>query len=112
VEVSAVGYLSAQKEVDVISSLRASQIDIVLHRDPEAVNLDLLNGACLRRHAKQTKRAISALKSGNFTAAQKQLDEAFKSSPSNPDLNFLLDICNFQKKDFGQAQTYWARQRI
>lgn len=106
VEVSAVGYLSAQKEVDVISSLRASQIDIVLHRDPEAVNLDLLNGVMPPQARKQTKRAISALKSGNFTAAQKQLDEAFKSSPSNPDLNFLLGYLYFQKKDFGQAQTY------
>jgi tetratricopeptide (TPR) repeat protein len=106
VEVSAVGYLSAHKEVDVMSSLRPSQIDIVLHRDPEAVNLDLLNSLMPPQARKQTKRAISALKSGNLTAAQKQLDEAYKSSPSSAELNFLLGYLYFQKKDFAQAQTY------
>ena len=106
VEVSAVGYLSAHKDVDVTSSLRPAQIDIVLHRDPEAINLDLVNSLMPPKARKETKRAVSALKSGNLKAAQKQLDEAYKSSPSSADLNFLLGYLYFQKKDFAQAETY------
>src|ERR1700730_5735411 len=41
VEVSAVGYLSTHKELQVMNSERPEQIDIVLQRDPEAINLDL-----------------------------------------------------------------------
>ncbi len=41
VEVSAVGYFSAHKELQVISSLRPLEMDIVLHRDPSAINLDV-----------------------------------------------------------------------
>jgi len=106
VEVSAVGYLSTHKELQVMNSLRPSQIDIVLHHDPEAINLDIAGGVLSPRARKETKRAVSALKSGNLKEAQKQLDEAYKLSPASADLNFLLGYLYFQKKDFVQAGTY------
>ncbi len=106
VEVSAVGYLSTHKELQVTNSLRPAQIDIVLHRDPEAINLDVAGAVLSPKARKQTKRAVSALKSGNLKEAQKQLDQAYKLSPSSPDLNFLLGYLYFQKKDFAQAGTY------
>ncbi len=105
-EVSAVGYLSTHKELQVVSSLRPAQIDIVLLRDPEAVNLDVLNAPLAPKARKQTKRAITALKSGNLKEAEKQLDVAYKSSPSSPELNFLLGYLSFQKQDYAHAQTY------
>src|SRR6202790_4384515 len=106
VEVNAVGYLSARKELQVISSLRPEQVDIVLQRDPEAVNLEIGNAVLPPKARKDTKRAVSALKSGNLKEAQRQLDQAYKLSPSSPELNFLLGYLYFQKKDFPQAQTY------
>jgi len=106
VEVSAVGYLSAYKDVGVTNSMGPGQIKIVLQRDPEAINLDVESAILSPKARKQTKRAVSALKSGNFKRAQKQLDEAYKLSPSSPDLNFLLGYLYFQKKDFAQAETY------
>ena len=106
VEVSAVGYLSTQKEVQVMNSLRPAEIEIVLQRDPSAINLDVSDRILSAKARKETKRAVSALKSGNFNHAQKQLDEAYKSAPSSADLNFLLGYLYFQKKDFEKASSY------
>lgn len=106
VEVSAVGYLSSHKELQVMNSLRATEIDIVLHRDPEAVNLDFATAAVPQKARKEAKRAVSALKYGNLKEAQKQLEQAYKLSPSSAELNFLMGYLYFEKKDFVQAQTY------
>jgi cytochrome c-type biogenesis protein CcmH/NrfG len=106
VEVSAVGYLSAHQELQVASSQGPLQIEIVLHRDPEAINLDVVGAVMSPKARKETKRAVSALKSGNLKEAEKQLGEAYKLSPSSSDLNFLLGYLYFQKKDFAQAGTY------
>ncbi len=108
VEISAVGYLSLHKELQVMNSLRAAEIDIVLHRDPEAINFDAADAVLSPKARKATKRAVSALKSGNFNAAAKQLDEAYQLSPTSPDLNFLLGYLYFQKKDFTRAGSYLA----
>jgi len=106
VEVSAVGYLSVHQDLQVANWLRPAEISIVLHRDPDAINLDVAGAVLSPKARKETKHAVSALKSGNLKEAQKQLDEAYKSSPSSADLNFLLGYLYFQKKDFAQAETY------
>ncbi len=106
VEISAVGYLSTRQEIQVTNTIRAAQSDIILHRDPEAINLDIGKAVLPPKARKETKRAVSALKSGNLKEAQKQLDAAYKLSPSSPELNFLLGYLYFQKKDFSQAGTY------
>jgi len=106
VEVSAVGYLSTRKELKVANSLGPSLTDIVLNRDPEAINLDASDTVMSPKARKQTKRAVSALKSGNLKEAQKQLGAAYKLSPASPDLNFLLGYLYFQERDFAQAGTY------
>ena len=106
VEISAVGYLTSHKEVQVLNTVRATQIDVVLHRDPEAINLDLANAVLTPKARKKAKKAVSALKSGKLNEAQKQLSEAYALSPSNPELNFLQGYLYFQKKDFAQAETY------
>jgi tetratricopeptide (TPR) repeat protein len=106
VEVSAAGYLSTLKEVQVMSSLRPVEIDIVLQRDPSAMNLDVADNILSTKARKETKRAVSALKSGKFTDAQKQLDQAYQSAPSSSALNFLLGYLYFQKKDFEKAFHY------
>jgi tetratricopeptide (TPR) repeat protein len=89
-----------------MNSLRPALIDIVLQRDPSAINLDLADRILSAKARKETKRAVSALKSGNFRNAQKELDDAYKSAPSSADLNFLLGYLYFQKKDFEKASTY------
>lgn len=106
VEVSAVGYLSSHKELQVLDSQRPAEIEIVLRRDPEAINLDVAGAIMSPKARKQAKHAISALKSGNLPAAQKQLDQAYKLAPSSPEVNFLLGYLYFEKKDFAQAGNF------
>jgi len=109
VEVSAVGYLTVHKQLQVMNLLRPLQLDIVLERDPAAINLDVSDAAMPAKARKETKHAVSALKSGNLPAAQKQLDEAYKLAPASPDLNFLLGYLYFQKKDLAEASTYLGK---
>lgn len=105
-EVSAVGYVSEHKEVQVLNSLGPIKVDVVLHRDPAAIHLDVNDEVLSPRARKETKRAIAALKSGRLPQAQKYLDQAYQLSPSSPDLNFLLGYLYFQKKDFARAERY------
>lgn len=105
-EVSAVGYLSTHKELHVTESLRPLESEIVLHRDPSAINLDVAEAVMSPKARKQAKHAISLLRSNKLDAAQKQLTQAYQLAPSSPDLNFLLGYVYFQKKDFAQAENY------
>lgn len=106
VEISAVGYLTGHAEVNAMDQMRPVQIEVVLQRDPSAVNLDVAGRIMTPKARKGARRAISMLKSGNLTGAQKQLAQAYELSPSSPELNFLLGYLYFQKRDLAQAGTY------
>jgi tetratricopeptide (TPR) repeat protein len=106
VDVSAVGYLTTHKEIQLMDTLRPAEIDVVLRRDPSAINLDVVDATMSPKARKDAKRAISDLKSGKLPQAQKHLDQAYKMSPASPDLNFLLGYLYFQRKDFIQAGNY------
>jgi tetratricopeptide (TPR) repeat protein len=105
-EISAVGYLSSYQDLKLIAIRSVQDFDVVLHRDPSAVSLDLADRLAPGKVRKQTARAVSALKSGNLKEAQKQLELAYQSAPSSSDLNFLLGYLYFQKRDFAQAGSY------
>jgi tetratricopeptide (TPR) repeat protein len=109
VEASAVGYLSAHKELKVGSTLLEQKVEIVLQRDPSATQLDVADGMLSPKIRKDTKRAVSALKSGKLQDAQKYLEAALKFGPADSNLNFLLGYLFFQKRDFAQASTYLGR---
>lgn len=106
VEVSAVGYLTTHKELRVMDTLRPAEIEIVLRRDPSAVNLDVMDTIMSPKARKDAKRAISLLKSGKLPEAQKRLDHAYALTPASPELNFLLGYVYFQKRDLVHAGTY------
>jgi len=106
IEISAVGYLSTHREVQVSSVIVQVQFDVILQRDPTAVNLDIDNNALSPKARKETKRAVIALKSGNLKDAEKHLNEAYNAAPSDANLNFLFGYLYFQKKDFARAVNY------
>lgn len=106
VEASAVGYLTTHKQVQVMDSFGPVQVEIVLHRDPAATSFDITDGTMPPKARKETKRAVSALKSSKLDDAQKHLSEAYKLAPASADLNFLLGYLYFQKRDLTQAGTY------
>jgi tetratricopeptide (TPR) repeat protein len=106
VEVSAVGYLTEHKELQIISAFNTLRLEMVLHRDPAAVELSVADAAMPPKARKEAKHGISALKSGNLNEANKRLDAAYKLAPSNADLNFLLGYLSYEKRDFGKAQSF------
>jgi tetratricopeptide (TPR) repeat protein len=110
-EISAVGYLSAQKHVDITGLTENINVDVVLERDPAAVNFDAAGTADATmspKASKETNRAVLAFKSGSLKEAQKHLELAYKLAPSSARVNFLLGYQSFQQKKLDQAQTYLA----
>ena len=103
IEVSAVGYLSAHKELQVMTATVPITVDVTLQKDPQALNLDVADAALPPKARKETKHAISALKSGKWNDATRHLDAAQKIAPQNADLNFLLGFAYYQKKDLEGA---------
>jgi tetratricopeptide (TPR) repeat protein len=106
VEVSAAGYFSQRKQIQLADSVRPVETEILLHRDASAINLDLASAIMSSKARKQAKRAIKLMKSGNLAEAQQPLELAYRMAPSSPELNFLLGYLCFQKKDFACAANY------
>ena len=106
IEVSALGYVSARQPVQLVSTIHPVPIDIVLQRDPSAINLNVEEGIISAKARKEVRHAVSELKVGDFSGAQKHLEAAYKLAPSSSDLDFLLGYLYFQRKDYAQAQTY------
>ncbi|MGC2194921.1 MAG: tetratricopeptide repeat protein, partial [Terriglobales bacterium] len=103
IEISAAGYLTAQNQFEVMDSLHAAEISIVLQRDPSAASIDSTDPVVPPKVRKLTKHAIGLLRSDRFPQAEKQLDQAYTLAPASPDLNFLLGYLYFKKKNFAKA---------
>jgi len=106
IEISAVGYLPAHKEVQVISSWAPVRVEVTLQKDPTAVNLELADALLPAKARKNAKHGVEALKSGKWNEADRNLEAAYKFAPDNPDLNFLLGYVFYEKKDYGRASDY------
>ena len=110
IEVSAVGYLTAHKEINVLGALSTYREEITLERDPTSVELNAPTVTQMpKKAAKETLRGVAALKSGNYKEAQKRLDAAYKVMPASVDLNFLLGYLSMQQKQLDLAQNYLGR---
>ena len=106
IEVSAVGYLSSHKEFQATNSVAPFTFEIVLQKDPAAVQFNISDAAMPAKARKDAKHGVSALKSGKWDEAGKRLAAAYKTAPENSDLNFLLGFLYFQKKDYGRAADF------
>jgi tetratricopeptide (TPR) repeat protein len=108
-EISAAGYLSTQKEVEVAGLTDTLQVQVTLQKDATAINLDATGTADALMPAKASKdtaAAVAALKSSNLKEARKRLDSAYKVVPESGRVNFLMGYLFFEQKDFDQALTY------
>jgi tetratricopeptide (TPR) repeat protein len=106
IEVSAVGYLSERRQLQVVNSWNPVQLKFTLKRDPEAINLDVPDMGISAKARKEVKRGVSALKSNNLKEAEKRLGAAYRSDPSSSDVNFLLGYLYYEKSDYGRAADY------
>ena len=113
VEVSAVGYLTGYKEVEVhvagLTTLKTHKVEIILHSDPSAVELSASDDAIPPKLRKDATRAVDELKSGNLTKAQKHLDKVYAAVPSSAQLNFLYGYLFLQLKDMEKSGAYLKR---
>jgi tetratricopeptide (TPR) repeat protein len=105
-EVSAVGFLTAHKQVEVANLVDTVEIEVVLERDPSAIDLDSADASTLPKASIEMKRAVKALKSGNLAEARKRLESTEKFAPASAQLKFLFGYLYFQKDDLALAQTY------
>jgi len=106
IEVRAPGYVSTHQKVEVLGTVQAKPIDIVLQRDPFAVNLEVTDNVISPKARKEARHAVSLLTAGDLTGAQKHLQEAYKLAPSSSDVNFLLGYLYFEQKNYAQASLY------
>ena len=112
IDASAVGYLAEHKEwhiSGVIGGVPERQLQLVMHKDPTAVELSAPDNAIPASARKEAKRAVVALRSANLKEAQKQLEKAFKLAPANAQINFLYGYLYLQQKDFDKAEAYLNR---
>jgi tetratricopeptide (TPR) repeat protein len=109
IEASAVGYLAEHLNWNIggsIGLVKDRQLQLVMHKDPTAVELSASDDAIPPAARKDAKRAVLALKSNNLKEAQKRLDKVYKAAPSSAQISFLYGYLYFQQKDFAKAETY------
>jgi len=115
IQASAVGFLTVHKEIEVSGLTDNLRVEVVLQRDPGAIDLDASGTADALmppKVRKQTDRAFQDLKSGNLKDAQKRLHDAYNQAPSNSQVNFLLGYLAFQQNDFEKAEGYLAQTAV
>ena len=112
IDVSAAGYLMEHKVVNVLNkftTLQDRKVEVVLHKDPAAVELGGSDDTVPSNLRKDLKRAASDLKSNNLKAAQKRLDKIYQAAPSSSYVNFLMGYLSLQLKEEEKAEGYLSR---
>ena len=111
VEASAVGYLTGHEDLRLTNPTvpASTRLDILLRKDPSAVELGGSVDAIPERERKDANRAVYDLKSGNLGDAQKRLDRIYKAAPSSTQVNFLFGYLFVQLKDMEKAESYLNR---
>ncbi len=105
-DVTAIGYLPARKEIEISNARQPVHLQVVLLRDPDAVELNAADPSMPAKASKEADHGVTDLESGKYSDAQKHLESAYKQAPSNAHANFLLGYLYFQQNDFDKAQTY------
>jgi Flp pilus assembly protein TadD len=109
VEVSALGYLTARKEVQLVGVSRPVHVQIVLQADPDAVTLNGADEGLPPKASKEVEKGISDLQLEKPKDAQKHFESACKVAPDSARTNFLLGYALFQQNNFDGAQTSLAK---
>lgn len=106
IEVSAVGYLTGHKTVSVTGGILDIKVEIVLQKDPTAVDLNGPDDALPPKARKDAKRAVYSLKSGKLKEAQRDLEKVYQLAPNSGQTNFLLGYLYLQLKDVEKSESY------
>ncbi len=106
VEVSAVGYVTASRPVNMVTLARVIELKVVLQKDPSAIQLDVDDTSIPSKGRKELKQAIAALKSNNLKEAQRHLDAVRAVAANSPQVSFLYGYLHFQKREYDLAAQF------
>jgi tetratricopeptide (TPR) repeat protein len=107
VEVSAAGYETTTKDLNVMTAGEHYELIVRLEQEDSGAVMNPVPGQLLAPKASnEVQKGISDLNSGRLNQAQKHFEAAYKLASTNADLNYLLGFLYLQKKDPNQAQTY------
>jgi tetratricopeptide (TPR) repeat protein len=109
IEVSAVGYLTEQRNWHLAGTVQERKLEIALRKDPTAVDLGAADSAIPPGARKDARRAADYLKSANFKEAQKRLERAYRLAPESAQVNFLFGFLYVELKDYEKAESYLSR---
>ena len=108
-EVSALGFLTTHMLLGVAPTLDVIRVQVVMLKDPTAIELTASEDAIPPRERKNAKRTIYELNSGHLDEAEKRLQKLYKLAPSNAQVNFLYGYLFLQRKDLEKSETYLMR---
>jgi len=106
IEVSALGYETTRIPLHVTAALEAIRVQVVLKKDPNAIDLKASDDVIPPNQRKEAKRALYDLNSGHWDDAEKRLQKIYKVAPSSGQINFLYGYLFLQRKDFEKAEGY------
>jgi len=106
IEVSAVGYVTQHKELHITATIDKLNEDVILQKDPTAIDLKLADESLPPNARRDAARALYLLKSSNFKEAQKKLEKVYAVAPTNAQVNFLLGYLYIQLKDQDKAEAF------
>jgi tetratricopeptide (TPR) repeat protein len=110
VEVSAAGYETTTKDLNVMTAGQNYELIVRLKPDDSGAVTNPVPGQLLAPKArKEVQEGISDLNAHRLSQAQKHFEAAYKLASTNADLNYLLGFLYLQEKDSDQAQTYFAK---
>jgi tetratricopeptide (TPR) repeat protein len=110
VEVSAAGYETTTKDLNVMTAGQNYELIVRLKPDDSGAVTNPVPGQLLAPKArKEVQEGISSLNAGRLNQAERHFEAAYKLASTNADLNYLLGFLYLQKKDPDQAQTYLAK---
>jgi tetratricopeptide (TPR) repeat protein len=110
VDVSAVGYLTNHQELPIVSgSLQAVRLEVILQKDPEAVNLSTTDELIPAKARKDQAHAVEELKSAKFKEAEEHLERALKVAPDSVQINFLLGYLFLELRQWEKSESYLTR---
>jgi tetratricopeptide (TPR) repeat protein len=107
IEVSAVGYVTQRKELHVTATIDKLNEDVILQKDPTAIDLKLADEGLPPNARRDAARALFLLKSSKFSEAQKKLERVYTVAPTNAQINFLLGFLYLQLKDQDKAESFF-----
>ena len=108
-ESSAVGYLTEHQDLEISPTDQNPEIEIILHKDPFAVDLSDSVTMIPSKLRKDAKRAVLALKSAKYKEAEKRLGKVYRSAPSSVQVNFLYGYLFLQLNNLSKAEEFVDR---